>query len=160
MATLPYFQLSMPDTRSGPVDALLAADITDTATSLTLSTGDGANLSASDFCVYVDAEEIYCGSRSGDTCSSLARGFNGTTASAHTLGAPVRAWPVRSVVQRLYDNMVEHRHSPVIGDQASGAFTIATGQFGIHGKRLILTGSQRATLQGTGQLVIVGCGRR
>lgn len=45
---------------------------------------------------------------------------------------------------------------PFIGNQASGDFTIATGQYGLHGKRLTLTTTQRGTLQGTGRLVISG----
>lgn len=46
--------------------------------------------------------------------------------------------------------------APLQGFQAPGSFVIATGKFGLHGKRLRLTGSQRGTLQGTARLVICG----
>lgn len=46
--------------------------------------------------------------------------------------------------------------APFTGNQAPGSFTIATGQFGIHGKRLTLTTTQRATIQGTARLIIKG----
>lgn len=47
--------------------------------------------------------------------------------------------------------------SPLAGPQAPGAdFTIATGRFGLHGRRLTLSGTQRATLAGTAQLCITG----
>lgn len=40
------------------------------------------------------------------------------------------------------------------GSYAPGSFTIATGKFYVMTKRLILTGSQRAVVQGTGRLRI------
>lgn len=46
--------------------------------------------------------------------------------------------------------------APFTGNQAPGSFTVATGQFALHGKRLELTGSQRATLEGTGRLIVCG----
>lgn len=46
--------------------------------------------------------------------------------------------------------------APFIGDQAPGSFTIPTGKFGLHGKRLTLTSTQRATIQGTARLIING----
>lgn len=44
--------------------------------------------------------------------------------------------------------------APFTGAQATGSFTIADGQFGLQGKRLTLTTTQRGTLEGTGRLVI------
>lgn len=46
--------------------------------------------------------------------------------------------------------------APFVGSQAPGSFWIATGKFGLHGKRLALTAAQRGTLQGTARLVISG----
>lgn len=46
--------------------------------------------------------------------------------------------------------------SPTIGNQAPGSFTVATDQYGLMGKRLTLTTTQRGTLQGTARLVING----
>ncbi len=44
--------------------------------------------------------------------------------------------------------------APFVGDQAPGSFTVATGKFGIQGKRLTLTSTQRGTIGGTGRLSI------
>jgi len=38
---------------------------------------------------------------------------------------------------------------------APGSFTIPSGNFRLHASRLTLTSAQRATLEGTGRLVIV-----
>jgi hypothetical protein len=46
--------------------------------------------------------------------------------------------------------------APFTGSHAPGSFTIADGQFGLHGKRLTLTGVQRATVEGSGRLTICG----
>lgn len=46
--------------------------------------------------------------------------------------------------------------TPVPGTMSPGSFTIATGRFGLMAKRLTLTSSQRATVQGTGRLTING----
>jgi hypothetical protein len=43
---------------------------------------------------------------------------------------------------------------PFLGVYAPGSFTIASGSFGHMAKGLILTGSQRGTLQGTARLRI------
>lgn len=48
-----------------------------------------------------------------------------------------------------------HLHSPAIGDQAPGSFTIATGQYGIQGHELQLTGTQEVAIAGTGCLSII-----
>lgn len=45
--------------------------------------------------------------------------------------------------------------APFTGNQAPGSFSIATDQFGIHGKRLALSSTQRATIAGTGRLSII-----
>ena len=42
--------------------------------------------------------------------------------------------------------------APFKGDYACGTFTIETGKFGIMAKRMELTTTQRATIQGTGRL--------
>jgi hypothetical protein len=41
---------------------------------------------------------------------------------------------------------------PSIGSYAPGAFTIADGKYAIMAKRLVLTGTQRVTIAGTGRL--------
>lgn len=44
---------------------------------------------------------------------------------------------------------------PVVGSQAPGSFVVATGKYAIIARRLILTGAQRATVQGTGVLRLI-----
>lgn len=46
--------------------------------------------------------------------------------------------------------------APFTGNQATGSFTIADGQFGVQAKRLSLTSANRATLAGSARLVICG----
>lgn len=46
--------------------------------------------------------------------------------------------------------------SPVAADYATGTFTLATGKFGLQGRRLELSSSERATLEGTAQLILSG----
>lgn len=44
---------------------------------------------------------------------------------------------------------------PVIQPYATGTFTVPTGNFALHQKRLVLTGSQRATLAGDARLRVM-----
>lgn len=46
--------------------------------------------------------------------------------------------------------------SPFVGAQAPGSFTVANGQFALHGFRLTLASTDRGTLAGTARLVISG----
>lgn len=46
--------------------------------------------------------------------------------------------------------------APFTGNQAPGDFTIADGQFGLHGDTLALSASQTATIEGSGSLIISG----
>ena len=47
--------------------------------------------------------------------------------------------------------------STYVADQAPQRnYVILTGQFGLHGKRLVLAGSERLTIEGTGRMVICG----
>jgi len=75
--------LSLPALAS----SMLAGD-----TSFTLIIGTGAQFPGDDFVVTIDNEIIFVGSRSGDVCSSLTRGYEGTSASGHSSGAPVQAF--------------------------------------------------------------------
>jgi len=69
----------------------LASGITDSATSLTVASGDGA-LFPSSFPYYITIgdERISVGARSGDVLSSLTRGVDGTSAAAHSTGDSVQ----------------------------------------------------------------------
>jgi hypothetical protein len=63
----------------------LAADITSSATSLTVASGDGTKFpSSGNFRLLIGTEILIAGARSGDTISSLTRGAEGTAAAAHS----------------------------------------------------------------------------
>lgn len=47
-------------------------------------------------------------------------------------------------------------HGPFIGQQMTGAFVIKDGEYGLHAKSLRLSGTERATVYGSGRLVICG----
>lgn len=70
-------------------ESLLAADITAAATSLTVTTGDGAKFPTSNFPVSIDDEIMLCSSRTGDVLT-VTRAQEGTTAAAHVAGVAVR----------------------------------------------------------------------
>ena len=72
----------------------LAANLSSSGTSLTLHTGDGSLFPSSNFRLTLGDprgtfEVVLVGSRTGDACSSLTRGVEGTQ----------QAWPVTTVVQ-------------------------------------------------------------
>lgn len=69
------------------VKTFLSGAITDSATSLNLDNSTG--YPSSNFTIAIENEVIFVGSRSGTTCSSLIRGFDNTTAAAHSLGETV-----------------------------------------------------------------------
>lgn len=71
------------------ITARLAADLSATATTLTLETGKGAAFPASNFQIEIGSETILVGTRSSDTFSSLTRGVEGTTGAPHNRGDAV-----------------------------------------------------------------------
>jgi len=79
----------------------LTADISATDTSFTVTTGDGALFPTGNFVVTIDDERILVGSRSGDTFSSLTRGYDGTTAASHTAGTRVELRIIARHIQEL-----------------------------------------------------------
>lgn len=67
----------------------LAANISDTATTLTVVTGEGTNFpSTYPFHITIDSEILECTNRSTDTLTVL-RAKQSTTAAAHTAGVSV-----------------------------------------------------------------------
>lgn len=67
----------------------LNGSITNSATSLTVQTGDGAKFPTANFSIIIGTELIFVGSRSSDTFSSLVRGSEGTAAASHNNGDAV-----------------------------------------------------------------------
>jgi len=70
----------------------LASTITATATSITVATGEGALLPASDFFIEIGNEILKCSSRTDDVLT-VTRGQKSTTAAAHSSGDSV--WRIR-----------------------------------------------------------------
>jgi len=81
----------------------LTADISATDTSFTVTTGDGNLFPTGNFVVTIDDERILVGSRSGDTFSSLVRGYDGTTAASHTAGTRIELRIIARHIQELQD---------------------------------------------------------
>jgi len=72
------------------VGTLNAAITTTGATSFVLQAGQGAAFPATgNFRVLIDSELMLVGARSGDTCSSVTRGIEGTAAATHLINAAV-----------------------------------------------------------------------
>jgi len=81
----------------------LTTDVSATDTSLTITTGDGVLFPTGNFVITIDDERILVGSRSGDTFSSLTRGYDGTTAASHTAGTRVELRIIARHIQELQD---------------------------------------------------------
>ena len=79
----------------------LAAGISESDTSLTVATGEGAKFPDAPFRIIIDNEIIEVGAKSGDTFSSLTRGVEETTAAAHAAGTPVELRIFASILQEL-----------------------------------------------------------
>lgn len=92
----------------------LGAGITNSATSLTVNSASG--YPTAPFTIRVDAEVILVGAKSGTTFSSLTRGFDGTTAVAHTIGAIIE--------HRAIANDFSYRRIDAVNDKtATNSYT-------------------------------------
>ena len=69
------------------VETFLAAGVNDSITSLTVNSASG--YPAAPFTIRCETEIILVGAKSGTTFSSLTRGFDGTTAASHSIGAVI-----------------------------------------------------------------------
>ncbi|MDZ4343572.1 MAG: hypothetical protein U1E51_14200 [Candidatus Binatia bacterium] len=107
MPNFPYTWLNLLDSSVGELNAEISA----AATSLVLKSGQGIKFPASDFIVKCGAEVIHVATRSTDTCSSLTRGYDGTTAAIHLIDSVVFQAAGRSLFQRIYDNLAGHTHN-------------------------------------------------
>lgn len=68
----------------GTTKGELSARLTSGATSFSFKTGGGAAFPTAGFVVQIDQEILLVGSRSGDACSSVTRGYAGTAAGPHS----------------------------------------------------------------------------
>ena len=91
----------------------LAADITSTATSLTVTAGEGAKFpSAGNFNITIEDEILTCTAISADTLT-VTRAQEGTTAAAHIAG--------KSVELRITADVLESRDTWTNGKLKKGA---------------------------------------
>jgi hypothetical protein len=86
--------------------SILAADITNVATSLTVASGEGARFPTSNFHITIDNEILKCTTRSGDVFT-VTRAQEGTSAAAHNQGAAVRLNITAAIIQELQELLTE-----------------------------------------------------
>lgn len=79
--------------------------LTSTGLIFTVTSGQGALFPTANFIVTIDIEILFISSRSGDTFTVLTRGFNGTAAATHTVGATVQ----NSVTQYSFDHLWQNQ---------------------------------------------------
>ena len=98
----------------------LASTITATDTSITVATGEGALLPASNFFYQINKEILFCSSRTADVLTSI-RGQKGTVPAAHSSGASL--WRLKGWW---------HYFSKAVDGTGDGAKTVIThGSFEI-----------------------------
>jgi len=122
--------------RGSSVATTLSGSVTSGATSLTLTAGGGTSLpdaSTGPFVITINAgkateEKCLVGARSTDTLSSLTRGYDGTTAAAHSSG--------ESVI---------HSISAVDLDEANAHVNASAGVHGLAGTVVGTTDTQTLT---------------
>ena len=101
----------------------LAADITDTATSLDVTAGGGAKFpSSGDFHITIEGEILKCTARSTDTLT-VERAQEGTTAAAHTAGKSVELRITAGVITNVEDELDSHAGATT-GIHGVGASTV------------------------------------
>jgi hypothetical protein len=71
-----------------PIYSTLSAGISDTATTISVTSGTSFAYSFP-YTITIDSEDIYVTSAAGTTLSDCVRGYNGTTAAAHSISAAV-----------------------------------------------------------------------
>ena len=101
MSTVPLTKYNLKDR----ADSALAADITTTATSLTVNAGEGGRFPASNFIIYIENEKILVATRTVDDFSGMTRYHDGTLTASHLSGVRViHPWE-SSCYDRLHDNL-------------------------------------------------------
>lgn len=144
----------------------LASSVTADDTSLTLASGTG--YPTSNFVIKVDAgtaaeEKILVGSRSGTACSSLTRGYDGTTATSHSSGTANVEHDLAAVV---IDDANDHIYTTTRDDHTqyartdgsrtfTGGITVdgdstITGDLTVSGTLTVGSGTVAGRMYGTG----------
>lgn len=81
--------------------------------------------------------------------------INGATHTGTLDDAQIPAGITRDAEAAAAYAAIGHTHSGATTTYAPGSFTVATGNYMVMTKRLVLTGSQRATLEGDARLTII-----
>lgn len=84
--------LNQKNFAAGETIPTLASGIGSADASFTCATGTGSAFATDNFEITVDQEIIFVASRTGDVCSGLVRGAEGTTPATHLAGAQVNAF--------------------------------------------------------------------
>jgi hypothetical protein len=134
----------------------LATGINNTATSLTLNSGTG--YPTANFVIKLDAgtaaeEKVLVGTRSGTTCSSLTRGYDGTSATSHSSGTANVEHDLAAVV---IDDANDHVYTTTRDDHTqyartdgtrafTGTVTVSSGGLTVSGGGAAVTGNSTVT---------------
>ncbi len=100
----------------------LSSTMTAASSSFTVTTGQGALFPSSSFTVTIDSEIIYVSSRSSDNFTVGSRGYEGTTAAAHAIGAAVNLNLTAAVItqiQSAVDNVTTSLSSYIRSDNTT-----------------------------------------
>ena len=103
--------------------SLLAADITSTDISLTVTTDEGVKFPASNFHITIEDEILLCSSRTTDTFT-VERAKEGTTAAAHIAGKAVELRITAKIIEELQTELgVKAADADVLKKDGSVAIT-------------------------------------
>lgn len=97
--------------------------LTSGGTSFVVTTGQGALFPLTNFLVTIDAEILFISSRSTDTFTVGTRGYDGTTAASHTVGAAIQlsasAYNYTHIWQNVADTFTPYVPPTQLGGSAS-----------------------------------------
>ncbi len=87
--------------------------LTSGGTSFTVTGGQGALYPTTNFVVAMDSELMFISSRSTDTFTIQTRGFDGTTAASHTVGATIQLAVCAYNITHIWQNIADS-YNPVV----------------------------------------------
>ena len=109
MTNLPLTPLLIKDR----ADSSIISTIDNATATFSCTTAQGARFPASNFIVYIESEKMLVANRTDDTFSGVTRGYDSTTAVAHSGGVRV-IHPFESIAYTtLNDNLSGHTHDQI-----------------------------------------------
>lgn len=103
--------------------------LTVSGTNFTVTTGQGALFPTTNFLVTIDTEVLLISSRSGDTFTVGARGYDGTTATAHSAGASIQQSASAYNFTHLWQNVADTQNGNVPPVQLGGSASAWDNEF-------------------------------